>query len=66
MYFTIVDEIGSCRLLLMLGERPRCKVLGDNSFSVYRSDAATGNILVTIIIIIMLGGRPETQTYANR
>ena len=33
MYQTIVDETCSCRLLIMFGDGPRCKVLGDNSFS---------------------------------
>ena len=32
MYFTIVDETGSCRLLIMLGDGPRCKKLGDKFF----------------------------------
>ena len=72
MYFTIVDETCSCRLLIMLGDGPRCKVLGDNSFSAYRSDATTGNILDTIIIIMKRKEKPtgvstpETHTYANR
>ena len=73
MYFTIVDETCSCSLLIMLGDGPRCKVLGDNSFSAYWIDATTGNILDTIIIIVMkrkekpvAGGTPETHTYANR
>ena len=35
VYFTIVDETCSCHLLIMLGDGPRCKVLGDNSFSAY-------------------------------
>ena len=67
-----MDETGSCRLLIMLGDGPRCKVLGDNSFSAYLSDATTGNILDSIIIIMKRkekparGGRPETHTYANR
>ena len=52
MYFTVVDETCSCRLLIMLGDGPRCKVLGDNSFSAYLSDATTGNILDSIIIIM--------------
>ena len=42
----------------MLGDGPRCKVLGDNSFSAYRSDANTGNILDTIIIIMKRKGKP--------
>ena len=72
MYFTIVDETCSYRLLIMLGDGPRCKVLGDNSFSAYRSDATTGNILDTIIIIMKRKEKPtgvstpETHTYANR
>ena len=61
-----MDEIGSCRLLIMLGDRPRCKVLGDNSFSVYLSDATRRNILDSIIIIekknLPAGGTPETHT----
>ena len=36
----------------MLGDGLRCIVLGDNSFSAYWSDATTGNILDTIIIIM--------------
>ena len=32
VYFTIVDKTCSCRLL---GDGPRSKVLGDNSFSAY-------------------------------
>ena len=32
MYFTLVDETGSCRLLIMLGDGPRCKELGDKFF----------------------------------
>ena len=33
----LVDETGSCRLLIiiMLGDGPRCKVLGDEFFSAY-------------------------------
>ena len=57
----------------MLGGGPRCKVLGDNSFSAYRSDATTGNVLDTIIIIMKRKkekttgvGTPETHIYANR
>ena len=67
MYFTIVDETCSYRLLIMLGDGPRCKVLGDNSFSAYRSDATTGNILVTIIIIIMkkMKKRPTGRWHAR-
>ena len=33
MYLTIVDEIGSCRSLVMLGDGPGCKVLSDKFFS---------------------------------
>ena len=65
MYLTIVDETGSCRLLIMLGDGPRCKVLGDNSFSSYWSDAATGNILVTIIIIMKRKENPTGRWQAK-
>ena len=79
MYFIIVDETCSCRLLIMLVDGLSCKVLGDSSFSEFCSDATTGNILDTIILIMKkikmkkqtnkqktAGGRPETHTYANR
>ena len=33
MYLTIAAETGSCRLLIMLGDGPRCKELGDKFFS---------------------------------
>ena len=36
----------------MLGDGPRCEVLDDNSCSAYWSDATTGTILDTIIIIM--------------
>ena len=45
-------------------------MLGDNSFSVYLSDATRRNILDSIIIIekknLPAGGTPETHIYANR
>ena len=33
--FSIVDETGSGRLLIMLGDGPRCKELGDTCFTAY-------------------------------
>ena len=36
----------------MLGDGLRCKVLGDNSFSAYWSDATTENTLYTILTIM--------------
>ena len=51
VYLTIVDETGSCRLLIMLGDGPRCKVLGDEFFSAYWSDATSWNISDTISLI---------------
>ena len=65
VYFTIVDETGSCRLLIMLGDGPRCKVLGDNSFSTYWSNATTGNILDTIIIIMKRKEKPTGRWHAR-
>ena len=65
MYFAIVDETCSCRLLRMLGDGPRCKVLGDNSFSAYWSDATPGNILVTIIIIMKWKEKPTGRWQAR-
>ena len=65
MKFTIVDENCSCRLLIMLGDGPRCKVLGDNSFSAYSSDATTGNILDTMIIIMKRKEKPTGRWHAR-
>ena len=47
----IVDETCSCRLLIMLGDGPRCRVLGDEFFSAYLSDAFTGHVSDTIFLI---------------
>ena len=35
VYFSIVDETGSGRLLIMLDDGPRCKELGDTCFIAY-------------------------------
>ena len=43
MYFTVVDETGSCCILIMLGDGLTCRVLGTSFFSIL-SDATTGNI----------------------
>ena len=40
-------------------------MLGDNSFSAYWSDAATGNILVTIIIIMKRKEKPTGRWQAR-
>ena len=47
MYLAIVDETGSCSLLIMLGDGPRYKELGEECLSAYFS-ATTGNISDTI------------------
>ena len=49
----------------MFGGGPRCKVLGDNSFSEYWSDPTTGNILVTIIIIMKRKEKTTSQWQAR-
>ena len=51
--------------LIMLGDGPRCKVLGDNSFSAYWSDATTGTILVTITIIMKRKEKPTGRWQAK-
>ena len=48
----------------MLGNGPRCKVFGDNSFSMYWSDATTGNILDSIIIIRKRKEKPTGRWHA--
>ena len=50
MYLAIVDETGSCSLLIMLGDGPRYKELGDECLSAYFS-ATTGNISDTIFFL---------------
>ena len=49
----------------MLGDGPRCEVLGDNFFSAYWSDAITGNILDTIIIITKRKEKPARRWQAR-
>ena len=49
----------------MLGNGPRCKVLGDNFFSANWSDATTGNILDTIIIIMKRKEKPTGWWHAK-
>ena len=78
MYFIIVDETCSCRLVIMLGDGPRCKELGDESFSAYRSDAGKNYFRHHFLIIIKRKekknlpacGKPEathvTQTGSSR
>ena len=63
MYFTTVDETCNCRLLIMLGDGSRC--YKDNSFSSYWSDATTGNISVTIIIIMKRKEKPTGRGQAR-
>ena len=40
-------------------------MLGDNSFSAYRSDAITGNILDTVIIITKRKEKPTGRWHAR-
>ena len=51
MYFIIVGETCSCRLLIMVGDGLRCRVLGDEIFSACLSDAFTGHVSDTIFLI---------------
>ena len=71
MYLTIMDDTGSCCLLIILSNGPRYKVLGDNFFSVYWSSATTWNISDTIFFFFLNWriGTPKThitQTGSSR